>query len=331
MLLSIALVPIGIWLYAAIGGRRRRRLVNAFGASALSGGGGRRRSRLARAIPPALVVVGLVVVGVALARPQAVVALPRQEGTVILAFDVSDSMAATDVAPTRMEAAKTAARDFVASQPATIYIGVVAFSDAGVSAQTPTNDQATVLSAIDRLTPQKGTSLAAGINAALDAIAAAQRGPYGNNYYSNASAAPTPTATPVPAGVYAPAVIVLLTDGENNESPDPLAAAQKAANEGVRIYTVGIGSAAGADLDVNGVHVHTQLDAIGLQQISQVTGGTYYSATDAGQLRSVYDNLSLAFVATPELTELTALFAGVSGLLLLAGGMTSLLWWGRLP
>ena len=331
MLLSLALVPIGIWLYAAIGGRRRRRFVSSFGASAMSGGAGPRRSRLSRAVPPALVVVGLVVMGVALARPQAVVALPRQEGTVILAFDVSDSMAATDIAPTRMEAARIAPKDFVASQPTTVYIGVVAFSDAGVSAQTPTNDQATVISAIDRLAPQKGTSLGAGINASLDAIAAAQRGPYGNNFYSNASAAPTPSPTPVPAGVYAPAVIVLLTDGENNESPDPLLAAQKAANEGVRIYTVGIGSAAGADLDVNGVHVHTQLDATGLQQISQLTGGTYYSATDATQLRSVYDNLSSAFVATPELTELTSLFAGASALLLLAGAMTSLIWLGRLP
>jgi Ca-activated chloride channel family protein len=338
MVLSIVLIPIGLWLYGAMGRRRRRALARAYGLAAVAhsepggaaNGGDPRRGR-ARLIPAALVVGGLAVMAVALARPQAVVALPRQEGTVILAFDVSGSMAATDISPTRIAAARTAAKDFVANQPAGISIGVVAFSDSGVSVQTPTTDPGPVDAAIDRLAPQKGTSLSAGITASLDAIAAAERGPYSNNYYSNASAAPTPTATPVPQGYHAPAVIVLLTDGENNENPDPLAAAQVAANQGVRIFTVGIGSANGTDLDVNGIHVHTTLNAAELQQISQTTGGTYYSATDAQQLRSVYDNLNTQLVATPELTELTAIFAGVSVLMLLAGAMGSMVWLGRMP
>lgn len=329
MLLTLLLIPLGLGLYASMGGRRRRRLVHAYGPASVSPP--ERRRHPGRVVPPFLLIAAFVVMGMALARPQAVVSLPRQEGIVILAFDVSDSMAATDVSPSRIAAARTAAKDFVANQPTGISIGVVAFSDSGVSTQTPTSDQGELLSAIDRLTPQKGTSLSGGITASLNAITAAERGPYANNgYYSNASAPAGPSPTPVPPGYHAPAVIVLLSDGENNENPDPMSAAQAAADQGVRIYTVGIGSADGADLDVSGVHVHTTLNAEELQQIAQITDGTYYAATDAAQVRSVYDSLSSGLFATPELTELTSVFAGASVLLLLAGALASLLWLGRL-
>ena len=331
MLLSAALIPIGVLLYRAVD-RRRRRLLSVYGGRGPAPGSAGRLIRLRNRVPPALFLCGLVVMSVALARPQAVVALPKQEGTVILAFDVSASMAATDLAPTRMDAAKAAAEDFVARQPSSVTIGVVAFSDSGVSIQTPTSDQGSVIAAIDRLAPQKGTSLASGILASLNVIAIAEAGPYANNYYSNQSPAPTaaPTPTPVPSGYHAPAAIVLLTDGENNESPDPLAAAQTAADRGVRIYTVGIGSAAGTTVTVDGFQIHTQLDEATLQQISQVTGGTYYAASDAQQLRSIYDDLDTQLVIQPQMTEITSLLAGVSLLLLIGGVLTSLLWLGRL-
>jgi Ca-activated chloride channel family protein len=331
MLLSAALIPIGVLLYRAID-RRRRRLLSVYGGRGPAPGSAGRLIRLRNRVPPALFLCGLVVMSVALARPQAVVALPKQEGTVILAFDVSASMAATDLAPTRMDAAKAAAEDFVARQPSSVTIGVVAFSDFGVSIQTPTSDQGSVIAAIDRLAPQKGTSLASGILASLNVIAIAEAGPYANNYYSNQSPAPTaaPTPTPVPSGYHAPAAIVLLTDGENNESPDPLAAAQTAADRGVRIYTVGIGSAAGTTVTVDGFQIHTQLDEATLQQISQVTGGTYYAASDAQQLRSIYDDLDTQLVIQPQMTEITSLLAGMSLLLLIGGVLTSLLWLGRL-
>jgi Ca-activated chloride channel family protein len=329
MLLALALIPTGMWLYRMLDARRRRRLATY--------GGPRRtpevtgtRARLRSRIPAAMLLGGLTVMTLALARPQAVVSLPREEGTVILAFDVSASMSATDLAPTRMEAAKAAARDFVAKEPASVTIGVVAFSDSGVSVQTPTNDQASVLAAIDRLAPQRGTSVGQGILASLNVIAVQAAGPW-VDYYTNATPAPTETPTPVPAGIHAPAVIVLLTDGENNESPDPAAAAQTAADRGVRIYTVGIGSAAGTNVNLNGFLVHTQLDEATLQRVSQVTGGTYYGATDAQQLRTIYDDLDTQLVIQPEMTELTAIFAGVSVLLLVTGALTSLLWLGRLP
>jgi Ca-activated chloride channel family protein len=327
-LLALGLVPIGL-LATRVVERRRQRRIAAFGGlgqARPATRGDRYRGRAASA----LVLAGLAVLLVALARPQGVVDIPRQEGTVILAFDVSGSMAATDLAPTRMAAAKVAAKAFVERQPASVVIGVVAFSDAGVAVQSPTNDQATVLAAIDRLAPQRGTSVGGGILTSLNAIAVAAAGPT-VDFYSNRSPAPTPSTTPVPAGTHAPAVIVLLTDGENNESPDPLAAAQQAADQGIRIYTVGIGSAAGTTLDLNGFKVHTQLDAATLQSIATTTDGAYYAASDAGSLTSIYANLDTRLIVRPEAIELTAIFAGAGLLLLAAGAFTSLAWLGRLP
>jgi Ca-activated chloride channel family protein len=332
MLLSLLLIPIGLLLYRFLEGRRRRRLA-AYGAGLGRGSSGRAgiRSR----VPAAFLLLGMIVMAFALARPQAVVSLPRQEGTVILAFDVSASMGAKDMAPTRMDAAKTAAKDFVARQPDGISIGVVAFSDSGVSVQAPTNDQAAVVAAIDRLTPQRGTSVAQGITASLKVIAAAEAGPFSGDYYTNQTPGPSPTVaptpTPVPSGFHAPAVIVLLSDGENNENPDPAVAAQAAANLGVRIYTVGIGSAAGTTVTVGGFQEFTQLDAAALQGIADTTGGSYYAATDAQQLRSIYDNIDTQVILQPQMTEITSLLAGASLLMLVAGGLTSLLWLGRLP
>ena len=330
MLLTLALIPLGLLLYRYLDVRRRRRLA-AYGGSGLAGVT-RRPGGVRGRVPAVLLLLGLVVMAMAMARPQAVVSLPRQEGTVILAFDVSASMGATDLQPTRIDAAKEAAKDFVARQPRSITIGVVAFSDAGISVQQPTNDQATVIAAIDRLKPERGTSVAEGILTSLKVIAIAEAGSYANDYYTNASAAPTatPTPTPVPAGTHAPAAIVLLSDGENNERPDPMVAAQAAADQGVRIYTVGLGSAAGTTVTVNGFQLFTQLDEATLQGISQLTDGTYYGATDAQQLRSIYDNLDTGLVLKPQQTEITSLFAGTGLLLLIAGAVTSLLWLGRL-
>jgi Ca-activated chloride channel family protein len=284
-----------------------------------------------------LFLLGLTILSFGLARPQTVVSVPRLEGTVILAFDVSGSMAADDVKPTRMEAAKAAVRDFVQHQPPSVQIGVVAFSDSGFSVQPPTNDQDLILAAIDRLTPQRGTSLANGILISLNTIAESLNGGSSlsvagePSHYSNLTPAPTLTPTPMPRGTYVPAIMVLLTDGENNESPDPLAAAQAAADRGVRIYTVGIGSPTGTTLHVNGFTVHTQLDEAMLQQIAQLSGGTYYNAESEQDLHKVYDDLDTQLVVKPEKMEITSIFAGASILVWLIAGMFSLLWFGRLP
>ncbi len=283
-----------------------------------------------RHIPLLLFLLALTLLLVALARPQATVALPRAEGIVILAFDVSGSMAADDLKPTRMEAAKAAARSFVQQQPATVQIGVVSFSDNGLQIQPPTSERDEVLAAINRLAPARGTSLSSGILASLQAIAMAN-GRQAPVYYTNRTPVPTVVPTPVPAGTFTPAVIVLLTDGENTAPPGPLQAAGLAADRGVRIFPVGIGSANGAPLKIEGFIVQTRLDEATLQQIAQRTAGTYYQATDAEQLQQIYDRLGSHLVSRPQRTELTGLLAGVGLLCLLLGGAASIYWLGRIP
>ncbi len=329
MLVLLVLVPLGVVVYLWMQ-QRRRRVIAGYGNLGLLQGAIGHRLGFRRHIAPAFFLLALTVLIIAVARPQTVISVPRIEGTVILAFDVSGSMAADDLKPTRMEAAKAAAKDFVQRQPLTVQIGVVSFSDSGNAVQAPTNDQHAILDAIDRLTPQRGTSLAQGIQASFNAIATGtgQTPPLGGG---NVAPTPGPTPTPVPKGSYTSAVIVLLTDGENNESPDPLTVAQTAADHGIRINTIGIGSAAGATLHVNGFTVHTALDEEMLQQIALIGNGTYYNAANEQDLHNIYDNLDPQLVIKPEKTEVTAVFAGASVLLLLIGGLVSLMWFGRLP
>jgi Ca-activated chloride channel family protein len=311
---------------------RRRRMVALYGNPALASGtaGGQPSAMRAarRHVPAALFLGALVILIFALARPQAMVSLPRLQGTVILAFDVSGSMAADDLQPTRLEAAKAAAIAFVLRQPSTVQIGVVTFSEGGFSTQPPTSDRAAVLSAIGRLAVQRGTSMGRGIEAALAAIEANANPPL---TLSEPSGTPTPTPGPVPEGTYTSDVIVVLSDGENNQLPDPRDVAQIAADRGVRIYTVGIGSAEGAELKVEGFTIRSRLDEPTLRQVADMTGGTYYDAESEEELRAIYDNLSPQLVVKPEEMEVTSLFAGAGLLVLMIGGMLSLLWLGRLP
>ncbi len=332
MLLLLLLIPLGVVLYVRAQ-RKRRRLANAYGSFGSAQPTGR-RSGLRRNLPIALFVIGLTILIVALARPQTVVSLPRIEGNVILAFDVSGSMAADDFKPSRLEAAKAAARDFIAQQPPSVQIGVVSFSESGFTVQVPTDNQEAVLAAINRLSPQRGTSLGFGITTALNAIAAAEA-PEKPSFYSNLTPTPTgepvPTPTPVPPGTHTSSVIVLLTDGENNASPDPLQAAQTAADRGVRVYTIGLGSPEGSILHIEGLSIRSRLNEDLLKQIAQLTDGTYFNATNEQDLQSIYHNLDPQLVIKPEKTEVTSLFAAVGVALLLIGGVFSLIWFSRLP
>ncbi len=327
MLLLLLLVPLFVVLYIRIQ-QRRQRLITGFGSLSLMKAAAQNKPGGRRHIPPVLFLLSLIILIIGLARPQTEVSLPRIAGTVILAFDVSGSMAADDLKPTRMEAAKAVVEDFIARQPPTVQIGVIAFSDSGFSVQPPTNDETTLIAAIHRLAPERGTSLANGIIMSLNTIAAANGQ---TNYYSNVTPTPAPTPTPMPKGTYTSAVIILVTDGENNQSPDPFEIAQTAADLGVRIYTVGIGSPSGTNVHINGFTVHTQLEEATLQQISQMTNGTYYNAESEEDLRTIYDNLSPQLVVKPQVMEVTPLFAGASILVMLIGAILSLMWFGRVP
>jgi Ca-activated chloride channel family protein len=274
-----------------------------------------------RHLPPALLLVALTLLVVSLARPEATVPQPRREGTVILAFDVSASMEAKDIAPTRIDAAKAAARTFVQRQPSTVKVGVVAFSGSGLVTQEPTSDQATVLAAIDRLTPQGGTALASGLQTSLSAIV-------GRPVLVNQPTDPLEPRGP-DLGYHGSAAVILLTDGENTSGPDPLDVADIASGAGVRVYPIGLGKPEGTVLEIDGFQVATALDEPLLQEIASRTDGKYFTASDQQALAAVYDSIDLTWTVATEHIELTAVFAGVAALLLLAGVGLSFLWFGR--
>jgi len=331
LLLLVLLVPLGLLLAMRIDRRRRGTVAALTGTLPTSAAGAeRRQTRLLGRIPALLVVSGLTVLAVALARPQATVALPRLEGTLMLTFDVSGSMAATDGAPSRMDSAKAVAKAIVDQRPEGVVIGVVAFSDTGVSVVPPTQDTTAVLAAIDRMAPTRGTSLGGGILATLDAISKAQSDTPAD-YYSNRSPAPTDTPPPVAPGSDAATMMVVLSDGENNVRPDPVAAAQAAADRGVRIVTIGVGTAAGTTLDLDGFKVQTSLDEATLQQIADTTSGAYHAAADGDPAAAVFDELAQRLVVRSEPIEITALVAAAALVLLVAGAALSLARTGRLP
>jgi Ca-activated chloride channel family protein len=256
--------------------------------------------------------------------------VPKLEGTVILTFDVSGSMAADDVQPTRMEAAKAAAREFVNSQPQNVSIGVVAFSDGGITVQQPTSERNDTLATIDRLVPRRGTSVGNGILVALNTIVVSEGG---KSFLNTDTLTDPSTETPSapPEGWYPSAVIVLLSDGENNQDPDPVAVSDLAANLGVRVYTIGVGTPEGKPLKIEGFTVVSRLDEATLQAVADNTGGQYYKAASEDDLKRVYSDLQPKLSIKPEDIEITSLFAGVGMLLFLLAGALSLLWFGRVP
>ena len=337
LLVAVALVPLGVLAARSIDRRRRARVADLGGLGRATGGpaGGTRGARGSGGsggtsrLAAMLVAGAFVLLAVALGRPQASVSLPRIEGTLVLTFDVSASMAADDVAPTRMEVAKAAATAIVEHQPPGVVVGVVAFSDGALAVQAPTSDQAAVLAAIARLAPSHGTSLGQGILAALGAIAQAESNtPAG--YYSNRSAAPTATPPPVAPGSHDAAAIVLFSDGENNERPDPAGVARIAADRGIRIQTIGVGTAAGTTLDLDGFKVQSALDEAALRHVSELTAGTYQPAGELDP-SAVYDTLTRHLVVRDEAVELTALVAAAGLALLLGATFLSLARTGRLP
>jgi Ca-activated chloride channel family protein len=322
MLYSLLLVPLLVWGYRRLLVQRRQTAVTLGALGIVQNSVGQSLGKR-RHIPPAIFLLALILLLVGLARPEMPVSLPRVEGTVILAFDVSNSMTATDLEPTRMEAAKVAARAFVENQPSTVLVGVVAFSNGGLIIQPPTEVQADVLATIERLTPQGGTSLGQGIFTSLSAIVGE---PIALDEEMLAEERPS-----FNIGNYGSAVIVLLTDGENTGNPDPLAVAQLAAEAGVRVYPVGIGSAEGTIVEVEGFQILTQLNEAALQEIANLTNGAYFYAEDTEALQEIYQDIDLQLTIRGEQMEVTSIFAGIGLLLLLIGGVLSMLWLGRIP
>ena len=329
LLYLLVLVPLLVFLYLQMQ-KRRRAIAARYGDLGIVRDSTQDGTRARPHLPAILFLVGITVLILSLARPQAMISLPKIEGTVILAFDVSGSMAADDLKPTRMEAAKTAARDFVDNQPSTVLIGIVAFSDGGIAIQPPTDKREDVLAAIDRLVPRRGTSIGNGILVSLNTIVVdAGDPPFLSTDPTVAPTQPEPDA--LPQGWYPSAAIVMLTDGENNQEPDPIIATDLAADLGVRIYTVGIGKPEGAIISVEGFTVLSQLNEPILQYIAATSGGVYYNAGDEAQLRQIYNDLEPRLSIKTEEMEVTSIFAGAGMLLFVLGAAFSLFWFGRVP
>ncbi len=305
-----------------------------------------------RHIPPILMLAAVAVIVFSVARPAALVTLPSERGTVILAMDISGSMRARDISPSRLAAAQAAAREFVAGQPQSVRIGVVAFAATATLVQPPTTNRDDVLAAIARFRLQRGTAVGNGLLASLSAIfegtgievgpvESLGGGPFdssGGNQGVPLSPDPrgsgeksgTPNPDPVPPGSYRSAVIILLTDGQSNTGPDPLEAANRAADLGVRVYTVGLGTVRGEALGWFGRSMRVQLDEQSLKAIAQKTNGRYFKADSAANLNEVYKALSNQLVLEKQKTEITALLTAFAGLLVLVGAALSLLWFGRI-
>ena len=326
VLLSLLALPLCLFVYVRLQ-RRRGRDAASLGTLGAVREGATKRLGTRKHIPPALILLGVALLALASARPQLTVPLPRMEGTVVLTFDVSASMAADDAEPTRMEAAKAVGKALIERRPSSAAIGVVAFGEGGLVVQPPSDDMQTMAATIDRLAPQSGTSLGRGILTALhlvSSVTGASEDPGMRPGLQNAGATE-------PRGAFAPAIIVLLTDGENTDSPDPLEVAQMAIDRGVRVYTVGVGTVEGATVEIDGFNVFTQLNEVVLQEIAFLTEGVYFGVDDLEDIRSIYEELETQFVIEPREIEVTSLVGGVSALLLLTGGLLSLLWFGRMP
>jgi Ca-activated chloride channel homolog len=331
MLAGLIFVPLIILVYLWLG-QRRKRLTSSFGGFDIDSDSTGDSGGLRRHFPAALFLSGLTILIISLARPQAVISLPRVEGTVILLFDVSASMAAEDIEPNRLEAAKAIASEFIQNQPSTVQIGVVSFSNSGFSIQVPTHDQEAIFAAINRLKPQSSTALGQGILASLNAIAVnAGADPLGISPQSAFDQPVEEGQLELPEGDFSNSIILLLSDGENHEAYDPLLAAVSALERNVRIYSVGVGSPQGTTLEVEGFIVHTQLDEGTLRQVSEITGGAYYHAADEEDLRFIYTDLTPQLVIKPESMEVTSVFAGASLVVLLLGATISMSWFRRAP
>ena len=336
ILLLLGLMPLlvagYIWML-----RRRRRFAVRYSSLALVRQARPNHSRLRRHLPFALFLLALIGLVVALARPAAIVSVPTGRATIILAMDVSRSMCSGDISPNRLEVAQDAALYFINRQEPGTQIGIVAFAGYAELLQPPTADQELLADVVESLTTGRRTAIGSAILKSLEAIA--ELDPEVAQVENDPSAGPSPTRPPEE---YAPSIIVLLTDGASNQGPQPLEAAQQAVDQGVRVYTIGFGTAEGGQMDCSGFFVgggdpfrggggfggsfRRGIDEETLIEISEMTGGDYYSAESAGELQEVFRNLPTYLITRHETVEISVLFAGIGALLAALAVGLSMMW-----
>ena len=284
-----------------------------------------------RHLPPVLMLLGLGAMIAAIARPAAVVTLPSSHETVVLAIDVSGSMRAHDVEPSRLEAAQAAAREFVAEQPRSTRIGVVAFAGSAALVQPPTTNRSDILAAIQNLQLQNATAVGSGLLVSLKAIFPEQTFELADSRMRSAAAGASsrPDFQPVAPGSYTAAAIILLSDGQTTAGPDPVEVARLAAARGVRVFTVGVGTEGGQIVTGEGWSMRVRLDEEALKAIADLTRAEYFYAGNASDLKKVYQSLRSKLVLEKQETEITALFSALAAVAVLLSAGLSLLWFNR--
>ena len=335
LLILPLLVLLYIWLL-----RRRKVQAVAYPGLAMVRQALGSRAQWRRHLPPLLFLLGLAALLLAAARPLAVLKLPSEQQTIILAMDVSGSMRATDVEPDRLTAAQNAAKAFIKELPRHVRVGVVAFAGTAQLAQLPTQSHDDLLKAIDSFQLQRGTATGNGIMVALATLfpdagidIAALGGRQAMRVLPmDQVTRPEPeqkTFTPVAPGSYRSAAIIMLTDGQRTTGVDPLEAAQWAADRGVRVYTVGVGTVQGEVIGFEGWSMRVRLDEDTLKAVALRTNAEYFHAATAQDLRKVYETLSSRISVETKETEVTALLALAGAALMLLAGALSVWWFGR--
>ena len=338
MLWLLLIVPLLVAGYFYLLRRKQESALRYASLSMVKEAIGARRFR--RHIPPLLFLLALIAMLVAVARPAAVVTLPSQHQTIILAMDVSGSMRAVDVQPNRISAAQAAAKAFVAEQPSNVKIGVVSFAATASVVQTPTQNRQDIIAAIDRFQLQRGTAIGSGIIVSLATIFPDAGIDVSSLIYGRyaprgvpldqAGKAEKPPFKPVPPGSYTSAAIILLTDGQRTTGPDSMEAARMAADRGVRVFTVGIGTTKGETIGYEGWSMRVRLDEDTLKAIADVTRGQYFYAGTAMDLKKVYESLNARLLLEKKDMEISALFAAAAALTGLVSALLSLLWFNRI-
>ncbi|WOO33997.1 VWA domain-containing protein [Diaphorobacter limosus] len=335
LLILPLLVLLYLWLL-----RRRKVQALAYPGLALVRQALGSRAQWRRHLPPLLFLLGLAALLLAAARPLAVLKLPSEQQTIILAMDVSGSMRATDVEPDRLTAAQNAAKAFIKELPRHVRVGVVAFAGTAQLAQLPTQSHDELLKAIDSFQLQRGTATGNGIMVALATLfpdagidIAALGGRQAMRVLPmDQVTRPEPeqkTFTPVAPGSYRSAAIIMLTDGQRTTGVDPMEAAQWAADRGVRVYTVGVGTVQGEVIGFEGWSMRVRLDEDTLKAVALRTNAEYFHAATAQDLRKVYETLSSRISVETKETEVTALMALAGAALMLLAGALSVWWFGR--
>ena len=347
LLVGLLLVPLALVAYRIVQ-RRRSRYAVRFTNVDLLGNLVPRTPAWRRHVPPALYLGAIAALVLALARPSMLVAVPREQATIILTMDVSGSMTAVDVEPSRLAAAQKAASDFVDQLPSTFKVGLVAFSTAPRIVVQPTTDRAVLHAALDNLRAQGGTALGDAITmsleaAGLDPSSATSTPSVSPTPSSDPSASPSPSATPAPSASAAPdaadqpiVATVLLSDGANSTGDlEPVAAAEQAAALGVPVYTIALGTAEGVVTvqdDQGFPHVlNVPPDSDTLAAVAETTGGRFFQAPTAQDLAQIYQSLGSRIGYTNEEQEVTQWFAAAGLLLVVTGAGLAAHWFNRFP